>query len=191
MQAIRARGIADRIGFVLLAPGIPHPELARLLVPKHVRAHHRHLLPGLLRGQHRLLTPALPRHAVGAGRVSDRRVPLGLAGVPEVVLVATLQDHRTVDVILPPSLRSRPENDPWRLAPMDTVLAFHQRQAALWAPGQPHPVTRLFPQHRNIETGAVFAPHYRVRVTFDPTPAGLGPRTGLRGCLPQSGQLGR
>jgi hypothetical protein len=49
--------------------------------------------------------------AVGAGRVTDGGMVFGLAGVPKVVTVLTLQDHGVVDVILPPGLLPRTEDD--------------------------------------------------------------------------------
>src|SRR5512132_1433102 len=71
VQAVGTGGITDGVGFVLFSAGVPHSEQLRLLVPHHVRAHHRHFLPVLIRRKHRPRAHTLPNLAVGPGRVAD------------------------------------------------------------------------------------------------------------------------
>src|ERR1035437_8161991 len=166
---VRTGSIADRVGLVLLATGIPEAEEPSLRVPQHVRAHDGNLLPRLLRRQHRAVTHALPGGAVETSGVTDGRMAFGLASVPEVVAILTFQDDRAVDVVLPAGLLPGAEDDSgwlapmeavpapagllpgaeddsgW-LAPMEAVPAFDQGHARLWPPGEPHAVQFAFLQ---------------------------------------------
>src|SRR5437899_3302663 len=70
----------------------------------------------------RLLTHPFPGEPVLAGGVPDPRLPLGLAGVPHLVLTAVLAHHRTVDVVFPTGGSVRAEDD-GRRSPEQAVLA--------------------------------------------------------------------
>ena len=48
---------------------------------------------------------------------------------------------------------------------MDAVAAFHQGDARLGTPGEPHAVRAAFPQHRGVEAGAQLAAEDRVAGT--------------------------
>src|SRR5206468_9730015 len=92
--AVGAGGVTDRVGLVLVAAGVPHAELFRGVVPRHVGAHEGDLFPfGLRREDGLAVVDAGPGFAVGAGGVADGGAPVRLAGVPEVVdAVVALQD---------------------------------------------------------------------------------------------------
>ena len=81
-QTVRTRGVADGVGLVLLAAGIPHPEQLRFRIPQNMRAHDGDFFPRLHRRQDRFLAHSLPRHAISAGRIADGGMALRLAGVP-------------------------------------------------------------------------------------------------------------
>src|SRR5262249_46462732 len=110
----------------------------------------------------------LPGLAVLAHGAADPGLALGLPGVPHAVLAAFLDDHGTVDVVLPAGGLVRAEDD-GRLAPGETVVALHQGDALLGPPREPHAILAPPPQHRNIEAGAERTAENRVLVVLPPT----------------------
>ena len=71
VEAILAGLMADGVRLVLLSARVPHAIVPGPLVEEDVRAHHRHLLPGLGRREGGLVALTLPRLAVLAGGVAD------------------------------------------------------------------------------------------------------------------------
>ena len=132
-----------------------------------MRTHDSHFLPRLFRGKHRLIALPFPRLAVGAGRVTDPGMAFGLAGIPQVIAIVALDDCRTVEVLLPAGLGARSQHD-HRLAPVDAVGAFDQREAFLWPPREPHAVGVAFLQDGDVEAGAEVAAQHGIAGVFPP-----------------------
>ena len=101
------------------------------------------------------------------------RMVFGLAGIPKVVTILTLEHHRAVDVVLPAGFLSWAEDDFGRFAPMDAVFAFDECQALLGPPREPHPVCAALFQHRDVKAGAVLAAHDGIAFILHPPSRGL------------------
>lgn len=107
------------------------------LLPHHVWIHDRVLLPRGFGCHHRLPAHARLNPAIGAGRIPDRGMPVGLAHIPHMVPVGFVQDTRTVDAVFLSGSRVRRKHH-FRIAPMNTVGALEKRQSLLGPPGAPH-----------------------------------------------------
>ena len=133
-----------------------------------MRAHHGDFFPRLLRRQHRLVAHAFPGDAVRACCVTNPGMAFRLSGVPQVITVSAFQNHGAVDAVFPTGFRTRAKDDLRRLAPMNAVLTFHQREGFLRSPGKPHAVVAMLAQNGNVETRSILSAHDGVALEFFP-----------------------